>query len=121
MKCTSRETGFLQADMSKLPEKLQNLLRDSAATKMSPLGLPQHQIDDPTPANVNLLRVAAVVQHIGVVTPGVLERVREDGHGAEVSRFVHGAGKGNRGVRPPLRGEADRPEGIAEDVTKQRN
>ena len=51
--------------------------------------LGKHQIDNPTPAHVNLLRVAAVVQHIVVAAPGVLKRVTENRHRAEVTRVGH--------------------------------
>ena len=44
------------------------------------LRLAQHEVHDPTPAYVSGLLVTAVVQHILVVTPSVLERVRQNGH-----------------------------------------
>jgi hypothetical protein len=48
-----------------------------ASFQAPPLRLPEHQIDDPAPADVRPL-TAAVAEHVGVVAPGVLEGVGED-------------------------------------------
>ena len=50
--------------------------------------LRQHEIDNPTPANVGLINVAAVVEDVFAVAPGVLKGIRENGHRGEVTRFV---------------------------------
>ena len=68
-----------------------------------PSTLPQDQIDDPAAADVDLLRVAAVVQDVVAVAPGVLERVGQDRHRREVPRLVHPAGDGHGRGRAPLR------------------
>src|SRR5215207_5730262 len=78
---------------------------------------PQDEIDDPAPTNVRS-RPAAVVQYGRFLAPGVLERVREDRHRAEVARLVHLTRQRHRGVRSPRRGEPDRPKRIAEDVAE---
>lgn len=47
--------------------------------------LAQHQIHDPAPADVGGVWVAAVVEDGRVVAPGVLQRVRQYRHRAEVA------------------------------------
>src|SRR5437870_5229690 len=83
-----------------------------------PSTLPEYQIDDPAAANVDLLRVAAMSQHIVAVAPGVLQRVRQDRHRREVPALVHPAGDGHGRGRAPLRREYNRPERVAHDVTQ---
>ena len=45
----------------------------------------QYEVNHPAPANVNLLRVAAVVQHVVVVATCVLKCVRENRHRGEIA------------------------------------
>jgi len=57
----------------------------SISTHPTQSRFPQHEIDDPATADVNLLRIAAMVQHVVVVAARILERIREDRHRAEVA------------------------------------
>src|SRR5262245_53900998 len=82
--------------------------------------LPQHEVNHPAAANVNLLGIAAVVEHLVIVAASVLKCIRENRHGAELSRLVHLFREGNGGVCAPRWGERDRVEGVAEDVTQYR-
>lgn len=52
------------------------------------LSFAQDEIHDPATPHVNLLRIATVIQHVVVIAIRILKGIREDGHGAEVSRFV---------------------------------
>src|SRR5262245_25659531 len=54
----------------------------------SPLLLAQHEIDDPTPADMRA-SASAVAEDVFVVAPGILNRVCENGHRAEVTRLIH--------------------------------
>src|SRR5437660_4357321 len=81
--------------------------------------LSQHQINRPAASDVNLLRVAAVREDIVAVAAGVLQRVRQNRHRAELARLVHGAREGNRGIRAPLRGEGYGAERVPEDVAQE--
>src|SRR6187551_1642442 len=78
----------------------------------------QNEIHHPAPADVRRGRVAAVVQYVLVVAAGILERVREKRHRAEVPRLVHPAGELHRGRRAPLWRERDRLKWVADDVPK---
>src|SRR5439155_3798683 len=49
----------------------------------------EQQIDDPAAADVRGVRVATVIQDVRVLGPGVLDRVGEDRHRAEVAGLVH--------------------------------
>ena len=77
----------------------------------------ENPVHNPAPANMRA-STATVVEDVRVVTPGVLERVREDRHGAEVPRLVHLAREHQRGVGAPGREEPNPAERIAEDLTK---
>jgi hypothetical protein len=46
--------------------------------------LPQHQVHNPTPANVRPA-TPAMVEDVFVIAPGVLERVRQNRHRGEVA------------------------------------
>jgi hypothetical protein len=59
-----------------------------------------------------------MVQHV-VITPRVLQCVRENGHRGELARVVHLTRERHRGVSAPIRRERDRAERIAEDVAEQ--
>src|SRR5262245_37065826 len=50
--------------------------------------LSQHQVHDPAAADVRLLRIAAVVEDLLVVAPGVLQGVGQNRHRGEVARVV---------------------------------
>lgn len=74
--------------------------------------LAEHQIDDPAAANVNLLLVAAMVEDVDVVAPGVLERVFQDRRRAEpfllqsmhrVAQFVESTTENVGALRVPRR------------------
>jgi hypothetical protein len=80
--------------------------------------LPNTRSNTQQPTNV-FTRLPAVVQKVLVVAPGVLECVREDRHRAELAGVVHLASQRQRGIRAPLRGEADRAEWGAEDVAHE--
>ena len=80
------------------------------------LALAQDEVHDPAPPDVNLIRVAAVREDLLVLAAGVLERVGEDGHRAEVPRLVHLTREQNRGLRAPIRGEGNGAKRVAEDV-----
>src|SRR5262245_19429579 len=61
-----------------------------------------------------------MVQDVFVVATGVLKRIRQYRHGAELTRLVHLPGKRDRGVGAPLLGESNRPEWQrAEHLTNQ--
>jgi hypothetical protein len=81
---------------------------------------PQHQIHNPTAANVRRVGVSAVVEDVLVFAPGVLKCVGENGHRTEVARLVHLPRERNRGVGAPRRRERDRAERIPEDVAQDR-
>ena len=75
--------------------------------------LPEDGIDDPASAGVRLGR-AAVVLHEWVIAPGVLERIAEDGHQAELALLVDVAGEVADRGREPLGLPFQRHEGIRE-------
>ena len=88
----------------------------SARRRGSPL--PQHQIDHPAAANVRP-RPAAVVEDVGVVAPGVLQRVGQDRHRGEVAGLVHLPARARRRWTVRQLGvEGDGAEGVAEDVAE---
>jgi hypothetical protein len=49
------------------------------------LFLPQHEVHDPAPAHVRRVGIAAVRKDVVVIAPGVLKRVGEDRHRAELA------------------------------------
>ena len=53
-----------------------------------PSRLAKYEVHDPAPANV-WTGTATVSQHVLVVAPGVLERIRENGHRGELPHLVH--------------------------------
>lgn len=66
--------------------------RSAIGFKHHLLLLPQHQVHDPTAADVRPV-AATVIQHHFVRAVRILERVCQDGHGEEVTRRVHLASK----------------------------
>src|SRR5262249_48969624 len=58
------------------------------ADAIAPSLLGKDQVHDPAAPNMQSV-AAAVGEDIGIVAPGVLEGVGEDGHGREVPRLVH--------------------------------
>src|SRR5205814_1771507 len=70
----------------------------SPPTFSVPSRLPENEVNHPAAADVNLVRIAAVVEDVVVVAARVLERVREDRHRPELARIVHLPGEGKRGV-----------------------
>src|SRR5688500_3464410 len=77
-----------------------------------PSRLAENEINHPAPADVYLLRVAAVRQHVAAVAPRALQRVGQDRHRAEVTRLVHLPREGNRGGPPPRRSNATGRKGF---------
>jgi hypothetical protein len=65
-----------------------------------------------------LPRLAAVVQEVFVVAPGVLESVGEDGHAVEGTLGVDAIGEGEDGWREPGGVEVDGAERVSEKVSK---
>jgi hypothetical protein len=51
--------------------------------------LAQHKVHNPTSADMRLLRVAAVVEDVVVVAPGVLKGVGQDRHRGKLAGVVH--------------------------------
>ena len=78
----------------------------------------QHQVYHPTTPNVRP-RSAGVIEDVGAVAPGSLERVRQDRHRGEAASLVHLLREGDGGVCASGRGAGDRVEGVAEDVAGQ--
>src|SRR5262245_51715373 len=76
--------------------------------------LAQQQIDDPTSANVCLLRVSAVVQHVFVVTTGVLECIRENRQAIKGTVSGDALSEGNDSGCEPTRLQTYVTEWIAE-------
>lgn len=70
---------------------------------------------------MNLLRITAVVQDVFAVATGILQRIGQNRHCAEIARLVHQGGQRQRSVSPPGRREKHRAEGIAEDVVNECN
>src|SRR5688572_16265034 len=93
----------------------------TARNGWAPRALPvvQYQIAHPTPADVNSRGVAAVVQNVLAVAPGILKRIGQYRHRAEVAGVVHLPGERHRGVGTPRRGEGNGAERVAEDVAEQ--
>src|SRR4051794_39286172 len=88
-----------------------------APSRLTPIpgtrsGAPKYPIEHPAPADVDAVRAAAVRQHLLVVAPGVLERVREDRHRAELARLVHLSRQCSRRLGPPPGVELDRAERV---------
>src|SRR5205085_1485645 len=84
-----------------------------------PSRLAQHQIDDPTAADVRGVRIAAVVKNGGVFAAGVLQGIGQDWHRGEVARVVNLLREGDDGGGAPLGGEGDGAEGAIEEVAQQ--
>jgi hypothetical protein len=57
-----------------------------------------------------------VVEDVRVLAPGVLEGIRQDGHGGEVAGLVHPANHRDGGRGTPVRVERDRDSGVSENV-----
>jgi len=76
--------------------------------------LPQHQIDDPAPANVNA-RLAAVGEDVGVLAPGFFERIRQYRQCGKVACLLHPGGKADRVFGSPRVGERSRGERFLAD------
>src|SRR5688572_29967630 len=62
---------------------------------------------------------AAVLKDVLAVAPGVLERVRQNGHAVEGARLVDAPRQEYRVRRAPRGVERDRAEGVARDATDQ--
>ena len=69
---------------------------------------------------MDLHRAAAMVQDVLAVAACVLKCVGQYRHRAEVTRLVHPLRQLHGSCRPPLAGERDRPERIADDVAEER-
>src|SRR5262249_31237750 len=80
--------------------------------------LPQHQVHHPTAPDV-FARLSAVGEDVLALAPGVLEGIRENRHGGEVSALVHLAGDRKDGGREPRGLNGHRAEGVAENVPKK--
>ena len=83
------------------------------------LFFPQHQIHNPAPAHMRRGGVAAVVEDVVVVAPGVLERVGQNGHRAEVAGVVHLVCDSKDRGSPPSRSESDFEKMPTENITEQ--
>jgi hypothetical protein len=79
----------------------------------------QHEIDDPTAANVGLLLVAAMGENVGVFATRILERIRKNRHRVEVAGIVDRGRNADGGGGSPHGIEGDRAERIAEDVVSE--
>ena len=75
-----------------------------------------HQIDYPTPSNVNLLLVAAMREDVVVVATGILKGVGQDRQTVEGTVLVNPFGKCDGGGRKPGRIDGHGAEGVAADV-----
>ncbi|VTT99314.1 acetylornithine deacetylase : Acetylornithine deacetylase or succinyl-diaminopimelate desuccinylase OS=Singulisphaera acidiphila (strain ATCC BAA-1392 / DSM 18658 / VKM B-2454 / MOB10) GN=Sinac_6205 PE=4 SV=1: Peptidase_M20: M20_dimer [Gemmataceae bacterium] len=81
--------------------------------------LAEYQINHPAPADVNLLRIAAVRQDVGAVTPGILQRIGEDRHAVERPLVVDALRQRENRGRAPRRIERHGAERVPEDVAEK--
>jgi hypothetical protein len=79
---------------------------------------PGEQVHDPATADV-FARLPAVVQDVGVVASGVLERIGQDRHPVECSLSVDAFSQSDGGFGTPRSFNGDGAEGIAEDVSEE--
>jgi hypothetical protein len=77
----------------------------------------QESINHPAPPDMNLVRVAAVVQGVGIVAASVLKGVGQNRHSIKGTLFVNTVGKSEGIGREPRGVNGDKTEGVAENVS----
>lgn len=80
--------------------------------------LSQHQIDNPTTADVRNRSPATMAKNLLLPTACFFQRIRQHGHRGEIAGVVHRLGERHGCRCLPGRIESDGTEGVAEDVSE---